>query len=86
MAQRAGGKRSALASAPAPRPARKAASARAVVSKSSEAADPSRVAALEAELVAARARIVELEARQAEIADRIAWALDSLHDFRSGER
>lgn len=38
-------------------------------------------AALKTELAAARQRIQDLEARQADIADRIAWALDSLHDL-----
>jgi flagellar motility protein MotE (MotC chaperone) len=45
-----------------------------------------RTRALEADLAAARERIRELEARQGEIADRIAWALDSLHDFVGDER
>jgi chromosome segregation ATPase len=38
---------------------------------------------LSAELTEARTRIEGLEKRQAEIADRIAWALDSLHDLIS---
>jgi hypothetical protein len=38
---------------------------------------------LAADLSAARNRIEDLERRQAEIADRIAWALDSLHDLLS---
>ena len=42
-------------------------------------------AALAADLEAARARITDLETRQGEIADRIAWALDSLHDLIGDE-
>lgn len=39
-------------------------------------------AALKAELEQARARITELERRQAEILNRIDWAIDSLHNLR----
>lgn len=39
-------------------------------------------AALKAELEQARARIAELERRQAEILNRIDWAIDSLHNLR----
>lgn len=39
-------------------------------------------AALKAELDQARARIAELERRQAEILNRIDWAIDSLHNLR----
>lgn len=39
-------------------------------------------AALKAELETARARIAELERRQAEILNRIDWAIDSLHNLR----
>ena len=38
---------------------------------------------LAADLGEARLRIEDLERRQTEIADRIAWALDSLHDLIS---
>jgi predicted nucleic acid-binding Zn-ribbon protein len=43
-------------------------------------------ASLETDLSAARARIADLESRQAEIADRIAWVLDSLHDLADGAK
>lgn len=39
-------------------------------------------AALKAELERARIRIAELEQKQAEILNRIDWAIDSLHNLR----
>lgn len=40
-----------------------------------------RIDELERELAEAKARIGDLQQRQSQIADRIAWALDSLHDL-----
>lgn len=40
-----------------------------------------RIEQLEHELADARSRITDLEQRQRHIADRIAWALDSLRDL-----
>ena len=37
-------------------------------------------ARLESELAAAKARIAELERRQTELANRIVWAIDTLHN------
>ena len=42
---------------------------------------PPDAALLTAELAAARARIAELEQKQAEIANRIDWVIDSLHNL-----
>lgn len=47
-----------------------------------EAAVQAENAALKAELEKARVRILELEQRQAEILNRIDWAIDSLHNLR----
>lgn len=53
---------------------------------SSPAADLSALqqenAGLKQELERAKARIAELEQRQAEILNRIDWAIDSLHNLR----
>lgn len=38
-------------------------------------------ARLKAELQAAHARITDLESRQAEVANRIDWVIDSLHNL-----
>lgn len=40
-----------------------------------------RIDELERELAAARSLIGDLQSRQSQIADRIAWALDSLHEL-----
>lgn len=44
-----------------------------------------RIDELERELAEARIRISDLESRQRQIADRIAWALDSLRDLMEDE-
>jgi predicted nucleic acid-binding Zn-ribbon protein len=62
--------------------------------KASDAGEPlkARLAALErernalqADLQRAEARIRDLEKTQAEVRDRIAWALDSLHNIMDGK-
>jgi predicted nucleic acid-binding Zn-ribbon protein len=62
--------------------------------KSTNAADPlkARLAAIErerdalrAELQRAEAKVRELEKTQAQVRDRIAWALDSLHNILDGK-
>ncbi len=45
------------------------------------AAASAEIAHLQTELVAARARIAELEQRQTDIANRIDWVIDSLHNL-----
>lgn len=68
------------AASPAPAPAT-AASKKAKGTPESPRSLQQRIDELERELAEARARIGELQNRQTEIADRIAWALDSLHEL-----
>lgn len=95
MARRAsGGKARAAPVAPklsaAPIPAAKPAVAAPTERKPTERAARSATAKrtledLERELVDARRRIEALEARERAIVDRIAWALDSLHDLLAAD-